>query len=54
MVLVGFAPTGDLRRRAGGELTADEVGEAVLDAETLMGMGSTRAKGGLTDWLGEM
>jgi hypothetical protein len=50
---VGVAVVGDFLRRAGGELTADEVGEVELDADCLM-TGSMRVMGGLTDWLGEM
>ena len=38
----------------GGELTAEEVGEAEFEADCLMGTGSTRAIGGLTEALGEM
>ena len=59
MVFVGFAPAltgpaGDFLRRAGGELTAEEDGDAELLADCLMVTGSMRVIGGLTDWLGEM
>ena len=57
MVFAGFDPVavaGDFLRRAGGELTADEVGDAVFDDDCFMTIGSTRAMGGLTDCVGEM